>query len=65
MIDNQAIIEKQLTLESRLTRVEASSVYIHDELKDIKNNIRWLIGLIFTLNSAILGFVVKGFGLLG
>lgn len=65
MIENQAIIDKQLILESRLTRVEASTLYIQDELKDIKNSIRWLTGLMFTMNSTILGVITKGFGILG
>jgi hypothetical protein len=63
MIENQAIIEKQIFLESRLARVEASTVHIQDDIKEIKNSLRWLTGIIFSINSATLGVVTKGFGL--
>lgn len=63
MIENKTA-DEHLRFETRLTRVESSTVYIQDEIKDIKNNLRWLTGIIFTLNSTILGVVTKGFGLL-
>lgn len=65
MIENQAFIEKQVLIEGRLTRAEASNVYVQDELKDIKNTLRWLTGLVFSMNSTILAIITKGFGLLG
>jgi len=64
-MEKQSAIESQIMLESRLTRVESSTVYIQDEIKDIKKNLRWLTGIIFTLNTTILGVVIKGFGILG
>jgi hypothetical protein len=64
-MEKQAILDKQILLESRLARVEASTVHIQDDIKDIKKSLRWLTGIIFSLNSTILGVVTKGFGILG
>ncbi len=64
MIENQSIIDKQIQLETRLARVEASTIHIQDDVKDIKNSLRWLTGIIFSINSTILGVVTKGFGIL-
>lgn len=64
MIENQSIIDKQIQLESRLARVEVSTIHIQDDVKEIKGSLRWLTGIIFSLNTTILGVVTKGFGLL-
>jgi hypothetical protein len=64
MIENQTIIDKQIVLESRLSRVEASTIYIQEDIRDIKVSMRWLIGIIFAMNSTILGVLTKGFGAL-
>jgi hypothetical protein len=53
-----------LILESRLSKVEVKTQTIAEDIKDIKKSLRWLTGLIFTLNSTILGVVTKGFGIL-
>jgi hypothetical protein len=53
-----------LILESRLTKVEVKTQDIAEDIKDIKKSLRWLTGLIFSLNSTILGVVTKGFGIL-
>jgi hypothetical protein len=63
MIENQSIIDKQIQLETRLARVEIGTVHIQDDIKEIKNSLRWLTGIIFSINSTILGVVTKGFGL--
>ncbi len=54
----------ELILESRLTKVEVKTQLITEDIKEIKISLRWIIGLIFSLNSMILGAVTKGFGLL-
>jgi hypothetical protein len=63
MIENQSIIDKQIQLETRLARVEIGTVHIQDDIKEIKTSLRWLTGIIFSINSTILGVVTKGFGL--
>lgn len=54
----------ELLLESRLTKVETQNKSINDELKEIKNTLRWLMGLVFSLNTTIIGILTKGFGIL-
>lgn len=65
MIEKESIINKQIQLETRLARVEVSTVHIQDDVKDIKHSLRWLTGIIFSINTTILGLVIKGFGLFG
>lgn len=54
----------ELILESRLTKVEVKANNIADDIKDIKKTLRWLTGLVFSLNTTILGVVTKGFGMI-
>ena len=51
-----------LYFESRLTKVEANTQNLSHDIKDIKNQLRWLTGLIITLNTSIIGLITKGFG---
>lgn len=53
-----------LLLESRLTKVEVQTQNIDKELQDIKKSLRWLTGLVFSLNTTIIGILTKGFGAL-
>jgi hypothetical protein len=64
MIENQSIIDKKIQLETRLARVEIGTVHIQDDIKEIKTSLRWITGIIFSINSTILGVVTKGFGIL-
>lgn len=54
----------ELILESRLTKVEVKTNNIAEDIKDIKKTLRWLTGLVFSLNTTILGVVTKGFGMI-
>lgn len=54
----------ELSLESRLTRVETQTENVAEELKDIKRTLRWLTGLVFSLNTTIIGLLTKGFGVI-
>ena len=58
------MIHNELVLESRISKVEMQAQNITDDIKDIKKSLRWLTGLIFSLNSTILGVVTKGFGIM-
>lgn len=51
-----------LYFESRLTKVEANNQTVSEDIKDIKSQLRWLTGLIITLNTSIIGIITKGFG---
>lgn len=56
--------QKDLVIESRLTKVETKTQGISDEIAEIKKILRWLAGLIFSLNTTIIGILTKGFGLI-
>jgi hypothetical protein len=64
MIKEQAVTVNDLRVESRLSRVEMSTINISDEIKDIKRNMRWLTGIVFSLNSTIIGLLAKGFNII-
>jgi hypothetical protein len=64
MLKDSALLDKTLLTEKRLTKVEVSNLFIQDELKEIKRTQRWIIGIIFSLNSTIIGMVAKGFNLI-
>jgi len=55
---------QELILESRLTKVEVKTNNIAEDIKEIKKTLRWLTGLVFSLNTTILGVVTKGFGMI-
>jgi len=54
-------IEDRINLERRVSKAEENLVSLHEDIKDIKKTLIWLIGLVFSLNSTILGVVIKGF----
>ena len=53
-----------MSLESKVARNEAYVVHIQDDIKDIKRNIRWIIGILFSLNGTIIGLLAKGLSLM-
>lgn len=53
-----------LYFESRLTKVEANTQSVAEDVKDIKSHLKWLTGLIISLNTSIIGIITKGFGIL-
>lgn len=56
-------LEDRLNLERRISKAEENLVSIDGDLKDIKKTLRWLTGLVFSLNTTIIGILTKGFGL--
>lgn len=59
------MIEKEIINLERLVRTETKVKNISDDLKDIKKSIRWLTGLVFSLNTTIIGILTKLFGVFG
>lgn len=57
-------LEDRINIEHRISMNEQSVSSIHDEIREIKSTLRWLIGLIVTMNSAIAGILAKGFDIL-
>ena len=56
--------EYKVYIESRLSKTETSNQAMAEDIKDIKKTLRWLTGIIFGLNTTILGVLTKGFGAL-
>jgi hypothetical protein len=56
--------EQSVTLEARLIRNEVTIHNIEDDIKDIKRNVRWIIGIIFSLNGTIIGLLAKALSLM-
>lgn len=52
-------IEDRLNIENRITRIEESYLSLHDDVKEIKRNLRWVLGIIFSLNSTIIGLLTQ------
>jgi hypothetical protein len=59
MYKSDAIENYTISIESRLAKAEATVSSMKDDIKEIKRNIRWLIGVIFSLNTSILGMLSK------
>lgn len=64
MSEEIIITNKDIKIESRLTKVEITTKILHEDMKDVKRNLRWLIGIVFSLNSTIIGLLAKGFNIL-
>lgn len=56
--------QSELLLEPRLTKVEIQYNYITEDIKEIKINLRWIIGLLFGLNGVIIGLLAKAISLM-
>ncbi|CEG60964.1 hypothetical protein [Legionella micdadei] len=49
-----------VSYDTRLTHAELSILSIQDDLKELKRNVRYIMGLVFTLNITLLGLLIKG-----
>lgn len=56
--------QEALTLESRIVRTETKVNDLHEDIKDIKKELRWAVGLIFSINTTIIGLLAKGFNII-
>jgi len=61
---NRMSLEDRINLERRISRAEENLISLHDDIKEIKGTLRWLLGLMFGLNTTIIGILTKGFGAL-
>lgn len=61
MTDAEIMTNYNLLVESRLTKVEVNSTSMTEDIKEIKRNLRWLMGLVFSINTTIIGLLAKGF----
>ena len=63
MTEVEAMNNYNLLVESRLTKVEVNSTTMAEDIKEIKRNVRWLMGLVFSINTTIIGLLAKGFNI--
>lgn len=64
MTETEVIMHNNVILEKRLTRLETDHLYMHDDIKEMKRNLRWLIGITVSTHTTILGALAKGFNLI-
>jgi hypothetical protein len=63
MNDAEVVTSYNLLVEARLTKVEVNSTAMAEDVKEIKRNLRWLMGLVFSINTTIIGLLAKGFNI--
>ena len=63
MNDAEVVTSYNLLVEARLTKVEVNSTAMAEDVKEIKRNLRWLMGLVFSINTTIKGLLAKGFNI--
>lgn len=56
-------LEDRINIERRVSKAEENLVSLHEDINDVKKTLRWLSGLVFSLNTTIIGILTKGFGL--
>jgi hypothetical protein len=56
-----AITKYDLLYEQRMTRVEEAVDHLEQDMKEIKIDLRWIMGLMIAFSSIILGVMAKGF----
>jgi tyrosine-protein phosphatase YwqE len=55
------ITKYDLLYEQRMTRVESAVDHLEQDMKEIKIDLRWIMGLMIAFSSIILGVMAKGF----
>ena len=63
MTDTEIVTNYNLLVEARLIKVEVNSTSMTEDIKEIKRNLRWLMGLVFSINITIIGLLAKGFNI--
>ncbi len=59
------ITKYDLLFEARLTRVEATMDHVDATLKEIKTDLRWMLGIMLGFSGILLSLMAKGFNWLG
>jgi hypothetical protein len=58
-----AVTNHDILIESRLTKVEVNIDVVAEDINEIKRSVRWLMGLVFSINMTIIGLLAKGFNI--
>ena len=59
--DNINITKYDLLFESRLTRCETIAENLSHDVKEIKSDLRWMMGIWISINTIMMGLMAKGF----
>lgn len=57
-------LQESVYLSARLKNAEVTVSLIQDDIKEIKRNIRFLLGLVFSLNTTIIGLLAKSMNII-
>ena len=63
MIDAEriAITKYDLFYEARMTKVECATEELKADIREIKIDIRWMLGLMISFSTIMIGIMAKGF----
>lgn len=56
-----AITKYDLYYESRMTKMETIAEELKDDVKEIKSDMRWMLGIWISINIIMMGLMAKGF----
>lgn len=56
-----AITKYDLYYESRMTKVESAVEELKEDTKEIKSDLRWVLGLMISFSTIMIGIMAKGF----
>ncbi|HMH09686.1 MAG TPA: hypothetical protein VK553_03180 [Candidatus Nitrosopolaris rasttigaisensis] len=56
-----AITKYDLYYESRMTKMETVAQNLQEDMKEIKLDLRWMLGLMITFTTIMPGLLAKGF----
>lgn len=59
--EKMIITKYDLMFEQRLTRVEADSASLNDAIREIKHDLRWMLGIMLGFSGIMLGLMAHGF----
>lgn len=59
--EKNTITKYDLMYEQRMTRVETALEHLLIDVREIKTDLRWMLGLMFTFSTIILAIMAHGF----
>lgn len=59
--EKMIITKYDLMYEQRMTKVECNIDGLGKDIKEIKTDLRWLLGLMISFSTVIIGIIAKGF----
>jgi hypothetical protein len=57
-------MSKNLVIESRLTKNEAMVSCLQEDVKEVKRNVRMILGFVFSSNVTIIGLIIKALNMI-